>query len=310
MTDAVPGRRYEFLRLRDFLLLEHIAAQGSLRQVAQLMHVTQPAVTQALKSLEEAFGVQLVERAHNGVTLTPAGQAALVRLRAAHRDVQGALQAALAPRRIPLHLGVMPSAALELLPRLLAEYRQRAPAGPVVLAEASVPLLWARLQEGALDAVVSRLPLLVGGESMPEGIDHQVIAYETLAVVGAADHPLADANPTLAELVAGDWVLPPAQSWARRMWEEWVNAQGLQPPEPLVVSDSFQTNIRLVATSRLLTIAPATAVAQTGPAMGIRTLMRPWAERAMPIVVAFRTSRADDPLLRLLMDSARALVAA
>ena len=54
--------RFAQLRLRDLMLLEHLAELGSLRAAAERLHVSQPAVTQALQGLEAAFGTALVER--------------------------------------------------------------------------------------------------------------------------------------------------------------------------------------------------------------------------------------------------------
>ena len=58
--------RIEQLRLRDLLLLDQLEQTGSLRATAEHLHVTQPAVTQALQVLERAFGVALVQRGQRG----------------------------------------------------------------------------------------------------------------------------------------------------------------------------------------------------------------------------------------------------
>ena len=75
MTTALPAR-FAQLRLRDLMLLEHIDELASLTDAASRMHVTQSAITQALHSLEQAFGCPLVERGRRGqrgVSLSPAG---------------------------------------------------------------------------------------------------------------------------------------------------------------------------------------------------------------------------------------------
>ena len=66
------------------------------------MHVTQSAITQALHSLEAAFGRPLVargRRGQRGVRLTPAGAAALMHLRVARHELEAALAAAADPGR-------------------------------------------------------------------------------------------------------------------------------------------------------------------------------------------------------------------
>src|SRR5580765_1439279 len=95
-TTALPPR-FAQLRLRDLMLLEHLDELGSLTAAAARMHVTQSAITQALQSLEEAFGRSLIvrgRRGQRGVALAPAGAAALMHLRVARHELEAALAAA------------------------------------------------------------------------------------------------------------------------------------------------------------------------------------------------------------------------
>lgn len=57
--------------LRTFCLAAEL---GTLGRAATRLHVTQPAVSKRLHSLEELCGVRLLERTGRGVTLTPAGE--------------------------------------------------------------------------------------------------------------------------------------------------------------------------------------------------------------------------------------------
>ena len=77
----IPARLGQ-MRLRDLRLLDFVARFKTLGKIAEQLHLTQPAVTQALQALEQSFGTQLVVRESRGVTLTPAGTAALAHLRA------------------------------------------------------------------------------------------------------------------------------------------------------------------------------------------------------------------------------------
>ena len=60
----------EIYQLRTFVT---VAQQGHLTQAAELLHLSQPAVT-AIKALEEEVGMQLFERSAGGVSLTRSGQ--------------------------------------------------------------------------------------------------------------------------------------------------------------------------------------------------------------------------------------------
>ncbi|TDR82252.1 LysR family transcriptional regulator [Paludibacterium purpuratum] len=66
----------EIYQLRTFVT---VAQQGHLTQAAELLHLSQPAVTAQIKALEEEVGLPLFERTAGGVTLTLAGQSLLPR---------------------------------------------------------------------------------------------------------------------------------------------------------------------------------------------------------------------------------------
>ncbi len=287
--------RLEQLRLRDLALLVHIEQHGSLRKVAEVLHVTQPAVTQALQGLEQAFGTALVERGRRGVSLTPAGGAALARLRVARREVDAAREAALAPERPVLRLGSSPMAALDVMPRALARLRQAAPEVRVILTETSVPRLWAALAEGELDAIASRRPSLGAGERVPASLTAEAVGTERVVVAASRGHALARGQATIEQLAAQHWVLPPPGSLAVVMLDAWFSQARLPPPRVDVVSDSFLTNLRLASEGDLLTVAPETAVRNHQDALNLRVIASPWPHLPGELVFAYRTSSLDNP---------------
>jgi DNA-binding transcriptional LysR family regulator len=303
MTDKLPSR-IEFLRLRDLSLLERIDALRSLRQVAESLHVTQPAVTQALQSLEQAFGAALVVRSSQGVRLTEAGLAAMKRMRVARRELLAARDAAQSPALRELRLGMLPAVTLDLLPRWLSGLRQSFPSAQLILTEATGPLLWSRLEEGALDAIIARPPSPELGELRRSGLGYRLVGHSAMAVVGPRDHPLAGRAPTPHALAAAAWALPPPTSQVTAMLCDWFAAQGVQAPRPVVVSDSFHTNLVLAAESGLLTLAPMAALPRYSKTLGLTALLNPWPSQSRSIVVAYRESNADDPLIQALLDSA------
>lgn len=65
----------EIYQLRSF---QAVAQQGHLTQAAEMLHLSQPAVTSHIKALEEALGVSLFIRVSSGVQLTDAGRRLLI----------------------------------------------------------------------------------------------------------------------------------------------------------------------------------------------------------------------------------------
>lgn len=308
-ADDLPAQlspRIAQLRLRDLLLLDQIAATGSLRGAAQLLHVTQPAVTQALQSLERAFGVALVERGARGVRLTPAGEAALSRLRAARHELLAAQAAAHSPHHSTLRLGTLPVASLSLLPRALARIHAQQPRARVRLVESTVSELWRQLAQGELDAIVCRFPNLMEGQALPAGVRCVSIGHESLVLVARTGHPALRrraAAPTLAELARLDWVLPPQGSLTRLVFDGLFTRAGLAPPDATVTSISFHTNLHLAAASDLLAVAPESAVQCYAGTLRLKRIAAPWAGQVDDIVLAWRESGAELPALVALRDN-------
>ncbi len=80
-----------FPNLRHLQCFREIARLGSLGAAARAMHLSQPAVTQAVAGLESHFGTQLLARRPDGVSPTPAGEICLVRVDRALTQLREAL---------------------------------------------------------------------------------------------------------------------------------------------------------------------------------------------------------------------------
>src|SRR5262249_27249004 len=62
------------MELRHLRYFAAVAAHGSFNRAAQILHLTQPALSRGVKDLEEEIGVPLVARNSNYVTLTATGE--------------------------------------------------------------------------------------------------------------------------------------------------------------------------------------------------------------------------------------------
>lgn len=309
MTRTLPAR-FSHLRLRDLMLLEHVADLGSLSDAARHLHVSQSAITQALQGLEQAVGATLVERGRRGqrgVRLTPSGLAALARLRIARHELLAALDAAGTPAVVPLRIGALPLATLSLLPDALVRLRLALPSVQIELVESTVAGLWHQLRRGELDVIVSRLPAMTEQQLLPEGMFHETVGHETLVLVCAASDPLARRRkPALGQLQRASWVLPPIGTFTRMAFDQLFVRAGLAPPAPVITSASFHANLRLAAGGGLLALAPRSAVMDVAAALGLKTITQAWSEEGTEIVLACRTASLDNPGVSALRQSFRA----
>lgn len=163
--------------------------------------VSQPSLSQALAGLESGLGVQLVERTTRRVMLTAEGRRLLGPAMAACDAVENFQTEATSaddPLRGPLRLGLIPTIAPYLLPRLLRGLAARRPEMELQVVEDQTAHLLEQLREGTLDAAVLALP-----NSVP-GIGEIAMYDEDFVLALPAGHRLAGrtalAPTTLAEL--------------------------------------------------------------------------------------------------------------
>jgi LysR family transcriptional regulator, regulator for genes of the gallate degradation pathway len=79
--------------LRHFRLFETVARVQSVRKAAELVHLTQPAVTQAVAKLESQIGATLFDRRSSGTYLTAAGEILSARVGRMFHQIEQALAA-------------------------------------------------------------------------------------------------------------------------------------------------------------------------------------------------------------------------
>ncbi|MBD9555468.1 hydrogen peroxide-inducible genes activator [Ensifer sp. ENS03] len=156
------------LTLRQMRYFDALASARHFGKAAELVHVSQPALSAQIMEMENHLGVKLVERSRSGVLLTRKGEEVLVRTRAILSEVdQLELSARASSGTLEgrIRIGVIPTLAPYLVPRLVPHLRQVYPAIEIELKESVTSRLVADLGEGLLDAVVAALPIEADGLS-------------------------------------------------------------------------------------------------------------------------------------------------
>ncbi|MGH8493782.1 MAG: LysR family transcriptional regulator [Moraxellaceae bacterium] len=117
----------ELYQLRTFVT---VAEHGNLTQAAEVLHLSQPAVTAQIKALEEEFGLALFERIAGGVTLTRAGNELIDEARtllAGARHLRESAQQMAGATRSRLRLGTILTPDLLRLGPLCRALQERYP---------------------------------------------------------------------------------------------------------------------------------------------------------------------------------------
>ena len=150
------------ITLRQLKYLSALARHGHFGRAAEDCAVTQPALSMQIRDLEKTLGLALVERRPGDVTLTDTGSEVArraERVLAATRDLADFARHRSRPLTGRLRLGVIPSVAPYVLPRILPVLQQRYPELEVELRETQTRVLLEELVRGSLDVVMLALPV-------------------------------------------------------------------------------------------------------------------------------------------------------
>ena len=206
-----------------------VADTLNFRRAAEELHLTQPAITSQIKSLEESLGIALFDRISREIKLTPAGTTLLQYVRQIEAVTNEAV-AALAPfggqEGIEISIGASHTIAVYLLPQLL------------------LPLLkeWAKLRihimSGSTNEILQALTMhqiaigLIEAPAFRPDLKIEVFAEDELTLIVRPDHRWAD-KPVLraAELVQESILLREAGSGMRKFVEEYLERNGVLPQQ-------------------------------------------------------------------------------
>ena len=229
------------LKLRHLALLESVARHRRLNRVADELGLSQPAITQALREIEDIFMARLFERTSRGLSPTPAGEAVLAHARTALADIEStarelaAIESGLQGR---LRIGVIPHAPAKLLEAALSQLLSQSPRLSVMVHEGTTDELVAALRAREIDCAIGR-SFYEGGEAdiLQEPLYHQA---PCLLVPAASRARLVRGPLDWQRLAALDWVLPPPNTPIRRTANAMFASAGVPPPLPLVETYSLK----------------------------------------------------------------------
>ena len=152
------------MRLPSTKQLQYFVAlveTGHFGRAAEARFVSQSAFSNAIKELETTLGAQLVDRTNRQVTITATGQEVATQARLVLRDIDNLIDIAAGERKPltgDLRLGVIPTIAPFLLPRVLPKLRRKYPQLRLYLIEDQTQRIYERLMEGELDVLLLALP--------------------------------------------------------------------------------------------------------------------------------------------------------
>lgn len=285
--------------LRQLQYVLAVADLLSFRKAAEACHVSQPALSAQIAQLEDQLGVVLFERDRRRVLLTPAGELLIDRIRRLIVDGHALTEAARRagdPLASTLRIGVIPTIAPYLLPRISPVLRDRFPRLVPLWTEDKTPVLAARLAAGQLDAALLALEADLGD------VEHAFVGVDPFVLATAPDHPLAAGGPVAVEDLQGEQVLLLDEGHCFRSQILSYCAR-VDLDEMAWRATSLGTLAQMVAAGNGVTLLPQMAVETE--ASRARLTIRPFADPAphRTIVLAWRARSPLGPALTQLAEA-------
>jgi len=193
----------ELRQIRSFLSIAETLHFG---RTAELIHLSQPALSLQIRALEEDVGVRLFERNRRKTTLTAAGVAfrddAVAALSQLDQAIRRARQAADGKLGL-LRIGFISTAGNEIVPHIVGQFRELNPAVEFSLRAITTADQVQMLETGLLDIGFLRLPI---GEH--SALEVATVHRESFVLVVPASHKLAKRKRVrLSEVSGEDFVM-------------------------------------------------------------------------------------------------------
>ncbi|WP_431823798.1 transcriptional regulator CynR [Burkholderia sp. F1] len=232
-----------------------VAEHHSFTRAAAALHVSQPALSQQIKQLEESLGAQLFDRTGRTTRLTDAGE---VYFRYARRALQGLEEGKRAIHDVgdlsrgSLRIAVTPTFTSYFIGPLVESFHGRYPGVTLTVCEMSQERMEELLVDDELDVGIAF------EEVHSQDIDAQHLLVETLALVVGRHHPLAKRRSVgVSALNDESLILLSAEFATREHIDRYCRQNDLRP-RVLMEVNSISAVIEIIQRTNLSTLLPAT----------------------------------------------------
>ena len=243
------------LSRQRLLVFTELVRQRHMGAVADAFAISQPAVSQALREIEQGVGLQLVERTATGIMPNALGSLLSIHLRRSLAEIAKAeeeIASLLHGVTGHVTVGTLSLARNRILPRAIIRLGRDHPGITVTTIEGSFEHLATLVRAADID-------FMIGGLREPEhmvGLTAQPVSEDRIALITRRDHPLTRAAGVDRKRMAeARWVLPLPGTWTRSSLETALKALGLPPPRVVVETADISITRSLVMESDLITAA-------------------------------------------------------
>lgn len=293
------------ITLRQLRYFQAVAEHGTYTRAAEVLLVSQPTISAAVKDLERQVGLPLLEPLHRRVCLTEAGRVVLrttERILGMLEDAEAQLAEFTGGYVGRLTLGASSTPGTYLLPLVLRRYLEARPRAEVMLEVSDTQEILGRVIDGRIDLGV------VGEAHFDAGLVSTHVCRDQLVLILPPTHRLAaQSEVALADLTGEAWVMREAGSSTRAFVEAGLGAREFSPRVLMELSNTEAIK-KAVAAGLGVAIVSAHATElerQTGTLI-VRQLADLELKRGVYLVrrSTFRSTPAHDAFVAELMQTA------
>jgi len=203
-----------------------VAGVLSFTRAAEMLHMTQPAVTHQIRQLEEELNARLFDRSNNRISLTAAGEQVMQyaeKIIGLYGEMSESVKLLTGDRAGLVTLGASTTIAEYMLPGLLGDFRHQFPEVQIRLRVANTDAIVSMVADNSIDLGV------VEGE-----VDNQLLLVERcqqdeLQLIAPIGHPLADLD-SIIPLALTDYPFIHREdgSGTRRVVEKYLSEHGVE----------------------------------------------------------------------------------
>jgi DNA-binding transcriptional LysR family regulator len=301
------------LRFHDLQVFFAVVQCGSMAKAAAELGVTQPAVSETIAEMEDAFGVRLFDRSHLGVELTIYGRAlhkrgiaAFDELKLGIRDIEFLAD----PAKGEVRLGCADSIAGAILGPMLQIFCRDYPGialiiEPLQAATLEVPELHAR----KWDVVLTRLSKPKADDPFGDNLNVEILFDDEAVIAAGANSRWARRRKIeLADVLDATWVGTPRQTFSTALTERAFRAANLPPPKMRVMTFSVQLRAHLLAGGDFLTTMPKSMLHLNPECRGLKELPIRLPNSNFPLAIVTLKDRTLTPAVALFLDRLRSHV--
>lgn len=214
------------MNLRQLHVFASVVKHMSVSLAAEELFITQPAVSQQIRGLEQQLGVKLFERTHTGLLLTESGEAIHPHVQAIIAS-QSRIDNVVAEQRGATHghlaVGANTTGGMYVVSPMLRAFREAYPEAEIVLQVHSTDRICERVLQNLLDVAVVTGPVEDGSVVVAD------LCEDELYLIVSPSHPFA-ARSTVSrqEVAAEHFVVPEPGSRTRRLIQRAIEGHGLK----------------------------------------------------------------------------------